>query len=375
MATIYEKQLRSGTSYQVKWREGGKQKALNFDNPNDAETFKRLLDANGQSFKVAESAMVEAKKRAPTFDEVLEQHLAMLTRASVGTVAKYRQLQRDHITPKLGPMAITAIEEFPHLVQWIKWMQDKGASPKTIANVHGLISATFATAVKLKHRPDNPCKGVQLPRSDKTKETATFLSYEEYRLLLSHIAEHYKPFVEFLVASGMRFSEATALTISDFNLRGKVPSVRVEKAWKTDEHGKWYIGPPKTSKARRTVSLPAPVVETIEPLLEGKPSDHVFTTRLWANRGGNPIRSAHFHTSVWQPAIRAAQADGLGKKPRVHDLRHTSASWLVQGGVNIYTISRRLGHESITVTMDRYSHLMPDALMEAAEGMRLALEG
>jgi integrase len=74
-----------------------------------------------------------------------------------------------------------------------------------------------------------------------------------------------------------------------------------------------------------------------------------------ATRGG-PVQHSYFHPKVWVPRTRKAGLEGV----RLHDLRHTHASWLIARGIDVVTISRRLGHESITTTIDRYGHLLPD---------------
>jgi integrase len=69
------------------------------------------------------------------------------------------------------------------------------------------------------------------------------------------------------------------------------------------------------------------------------------------------VRAQNFHTNVWQSARARAKDKGLTKKPRVHDLRHTNASWLIQAGVPRTVIQRHLGYESIQTTSDRFGHL------------------
>ncbi len=96
----------------------------------------------------------------------------------------------------------------------------------------------------------------------------------------------------------------------------------------------------------------------------GAPEDLLFVSSR-----GLPLRSGPFHTRVWQPAVTAA---ALGVRPRVHDLRHSHASALIAAGVSLPVVQRRLGHESITTTIDVYGHLAPDAYAgatEAAEAM------
>ncbi|TLM73150.1 site-specific integrase, partial [Pseudarthrobacter sp. NamB4] len=71
-------------------------------------------------------------------------------------------------------------------------------------------------------------------------------------------------------------------------------------------------------------------------------------------------------------AIMKAQTKGLAKRPRIHDLRHTNASWLLHAGLNIYMLQKHLGHKSITTTLDRYSHLLPEGLHDTTAAMNRA---
>ncbi len=108
---------------------------------------------------------------------------------------------------------------------------------------------------------------------------------------------------------------------------------------------------------------------------------------VFINAHGGPILNATFWPKHWSKAIAAAQnpvgADGqpdesalrLTKSPRIHDLRHTHASWLIAQGTDLFVVQRRLGHESITTTMDRYSHLLPEQQISAAAAAGRALEG
>jgi len=77
---------------------------------------------------------------------------------------------------------------------------------------------------------------------------------------------------------------------------------------------------------------------------------------VFVSAEGDAIRHSNFRNRVWAKATAAAGLQGL----RLHDLRHTHAAWLISAGVPVLAISRRLGHASITVTMDRYGHLLPE---------------
>jgi integrase len=218
----------------------------------------------------------------------------------------------------------------------------KGRAPKTIRNVHGPIYAAMETAVRLGYRPDNPCPGVQLPTGEKPKDEALFLTHAEFGLIMEAMGERYKTFTEFLVMTGTRFGEATAVTVADVDLLAKPASVRINKAWKRGKNSQYYLGATKTGAGKRTVALNPQLVELLVPLVASRAG----TDLLFSTPKGQRIAHKLYWQHYWMPAAEAAQAKGLKKSPRIHDLRHTHASWLIQDGVPLFTISRRLGHSS-----------------------------
>jgi integrase len=70
-----------------------------------------------------------------------------------------------------------------------------------------------------------------------------------------------------------------------------------------------------------------------------------------------------------------AQAGGLGRRPRIHDLRHSNASWLLQAGLDLFKLKLHLGHKSINTTIDRYSHLLPEGYDDTATALERAFAG
>nr|WP_051427554.1 tyrosine-type recombinase/integrase [Arthrobacter sp. H20] len=92
---------------------------------------------------------------------------------------------------------------------------------------------------------------------------------------------------------------------------------------------------------------------------------------MFLNPSGRPIDHRRAW-EIWDEAVRSAQAAGLDKKPRIHDLRHSNASWLLQAGLDIYKLQKHLGHRSITTTIDRYSHLLPEGVSDTAAAMNRA---
>jgi integrase len=130
----------------------------------------------------------------------------------------------------------------------------------------------------------------------------------------------------------------------------------------TEVRGKVVFGPPKTNASKRTLSLPAFLVTEIETHLEqySTSPDLVF-----AGRDGGPLRRNNFRRRVWIPAVEAAGLSPL----RFHDLRHSAAGLMIAQNTHPKLIQSRLGHSSITVTMDTYGHLLPSLDEEVAMGL------
>ncbi|MDQ0375940.1 tyrosine-type recombinase/integrase [Cellulomonas humilata] len=385
MASIRERRRRDGSrAFAVLWRDPdtGRQTSLTYDDERDATVAKQLIEAAGGYAAEAARIADAVRHRGPSVDDVISEHIELLTSVGADTRAHYRQQLASHISPVLGSYAVKSIT-YRHVANWVRTMSERGYAPKTIANVHGLFSAAMSTAVRLGYREDNPCAGVELPKSQATHDDMTVLTRDEFALLLSKVAGYYQPLVLLLVATGLRWGEATALTVADFDLRSTPATVRVTKAWKRDENRHWFVGPPKTRRARRTVSLPDDLLPILKGVVaEKSPGDLVFPNTI-----GNQLSSSRFWTQTWTPALDAAMnplhpdgspdpnAPRLTKRPRVHDLRHTHASWMIAAGVDLFILQRRLGHESITTTTETYAHLLPDQQASAAAAAGRALEG
>lgn len=135
----------------------------------------------------------------------------------------------------------------------------KPTSGKTIANKHGFLTGALNAAVRDGKIKANPCDGNRLPRWD--REEMVFLEREEFQLLLAALPEYWRPLVEFLVASGCRWSEATALNPGDVDLAAG--TVRIRRAWKTGDGG-YTLGVPKTKKSVRTINVPKRVLGLLD---------------------------------------------------------------------------------------------------------------
>lgn len=353
MASLDSYPLKSGaTQHRVRWYEGGTQHRELFTSREAAVKWKAVIEVAGDRGR-ALAALEQAAETGPTVAATMRAHIDQLTRVGPYQLKRYRGAVAQHFSGDLGAMPVAAVAH-ADVVAWVRWMQGKGLSAKTIANHHGLLSASMGTAVALGHRSDNPCSRVALPRDESVADTMRIIEPDVFEDLVEAMREHYRPFTRFLLYTGVRFSEATALVAADFRLDAKVPTVRVTKAWKEDESHGFYVGPPKTRKARRTVALGASCVAAVGPLVAAAGDGLVFRS-VW----GRPLRGTRYH-DAWRKAW-VMLGQGAEDRPRPHDLRHTHASMMLSAGMSLFELSRRMGHESTNTTARVYSHLMDDA--------------
>lgn len=356
------------THYKVAWRDGGgrdgKQTSETFDTKAEAELLRDYLNANGQSYTLAEEAFIQSRAHGPTMAEMAETHVRRLTGVADRTRADYRRDIRLHLIPGVGRIRAGQLTR-ANVRDWINSMEDDGVAPKSISNYHGLLSAIMNTAIEEGVRSDNPCKGVRLPERDRRGDSQKFMEPAEYKALLAEFPDRWKPLVETLAGTGARWGEAVALTVRDVVLDAEVPYVNIDKAWKRDDNNRYYVERPKTRRSVREVTIDDNLATKLAALCEGRePDDWVFT----AARGG-PVYYHGFYRDVWGPTMRRMTTKATARRRKPHDLRHSHGSWLAADGVDLATISRRMGHESITTTVNIYGHISARSQRAAADAL------
>ncbi|GAA2237812.1 hypothetical protein GCM10010401_07530 [Rarobacter faecitabidus] len=381
-------------AWQALFRVGKKQRSATFPDAAARDRWIKLVDNIGIEAAVE---VLEATEDGGTNTVTLSEYaLANIEERSgigEGTRHRYkREIRRDW--RKIGALPIDMVTE-RSVRQWLRDLERAGASAKTIRNKHGLLSSVLEHAVRDSSvdLSSNPCAHSQL-RKDDVQEEMSFLTPDEFAVLLGCMPVQYHAFTAALFGTGMRFSEATAIQVGDYDSQSE--SLRISRAWKKVPGG-WIVGPPKTKRGRRTVEMPDALVAYCEEARQSKaPSDLLFTTA----RGGR-IKHSTFYPDVWVPAVRLANglrgwpdrpaewepARGtmwhglqpaeksmkIGKPLRIHDARHTAASWMIASGATPQEVQYALGHESIQTTYDRYGHLMPGRGIKIKRAMSAAL--
>lgn len=362
--------------WRVQYRDAGKPRQETFRG-DSAEVAAHEYAALIERFDVKTARDVlrrrtTGRSTGPTLREFTTRFLdpasGLLTGVTEQTRVDYARSAQGFL-PILGDLPVDAITK-TDVGRWIVWQERQPSRQSgtiaagTVRKRHTLLSSILRVAVEQGLRHDNPAARAKLTRG--TRRDGVFLSADEFFVLLRFIPEHYRSLIVFLAGTGCRFGEATAVQWGDLDLRATPPTVRIQRAWKSDGHGNYKLGVPKSVKSLRTVSLPPDVVAALPPATSG----FVFRSVT-----GRQILNSNFNVKVWRPAVAAANDAErcaelgvlpIGKRPRVHDLRHTHVSWLIAGGAPLPFVQARLGHEKIDTTVGVYGHLLPDAHAEMA---------
>lgn len=360
---------KDGSPYwQVRFRENGHDCSVSWNDPIDAQNFDKLIRQVGPARAREVTRIIAAPSREMSLRTFLEKHNDGLAGLEPGTIARYRAYVRRDIGPALGDIPLTVLSR-DDIAGWIQDLTRSGASGKTIKNKRDYLAGALRAAVIQGLITRNPCEDVKAPRWDRADKV--FLEHDEFDILLAAVPEYWQPLVEFLVASGCRWSEATALNPNAVDRQAG--TVRITKAWKTGAGG-YVLGVPKTKRSVRTINVPTSTLDKLDYSGEWLFTNSGRDNRRNANPGG-PVRNTTFNPKVWQPAVARAQKNGLTKSPRLHDLRHTCASWLIQAGRPLPAIQAHLGHESIQTTVDVYGSLDRTAGRDNADIIAAILRG
>lgn len=268
------------------------------------------------------------------------------------SIKNKRYMIESHILPYFQDKKMNEITP-AHIIQWQQAMRQKGYAQTYLRMMQNQITALFTHASKIYNLPDNPCKKVKKmgkPVADKLD----FWTKEEYDRFIStmEVGSRYYVIFEILFWTGCREGEMLALTKSDIDFPNNRMSItktyyRIER--------RDVITAPKTEQSVRIIELPEFLTWEIKEYVDGLPNltEH---TRIF------PVVAE----TVQHKLKRQAEKAGV-KRIRVHDIRHSSAAYLINQGVQPLIIKERLGHKDIRITLNTYGHLYPNQQRQVAD--------
>ncbi len=247
-----------------------------------------------------------------------------------------------------------------HVRKWQNELKAQDYKPTYLKTIHNQLTAMFNYAMKFYKLQENPARTCG-SMGKKNAEAMEIWTPDEFHTFI-HVFDN-KPLsrvaFELLYYSGIRSGELLALTPNDLDFQKKTVSINKNFAVVNGEH---MIMEPKTPKSKRIIPLPDFLMDDLEWLIEQQydldVDDRIFD-----------FTKSHLNTEM----LRGINKTGV-KRIRVHDLRHSHASLLVELGFSILLIAERLGHERVQTTMETYSHLYPNKQTEVTTKLQKMVE-
>lgn len=297
-----------------------------------------------------------------TFASFVEQYTAdMKTRIKENTWATKDHIIRTKLLPYFGKLKMCNITA-QQIITWQNEMLDhkdengKKYSPGYLRSVNSQLSAIFNHAVRYYNLRENPCKKAGSMGKKKNREML-FWTKEEYLKFAEVMMDKPLSFYAFemLYWCGIREGELLALTPADFDF--EKCTVSITKSYQR-LNGQDLITTPKTEKSNRVIKMPQFLADEMQDYLKQlygiEPNDRMFT-----------VTKSYLHREM----DRGAKEAGV-KRIRIHDIRHSAVSLLIDMGFSATAIADRVGHESIDITYN-YAHLFPSKQTEMAEKLNM----
>ena len=312
--------------------------------------------------------------------EYLDRWLSECVKGTVkeSTFERYEYTIRPHIKPALGHIRLKSLTP-AHVRAFYRFKLDgaEGSArlaPATVHKLHGVLHKALDQAVADGLIPRNVTDAVKIPRIDR-EEINPLTAEEAGRLLEAAREDRLEALYVVAVHTGLRQGELLALKWDDVDLEAGTLRVRRTVTYSGRKHS---LSEPKTKKSRRTVRLTSGAVAALRDHLERQMEEIDRLGSLYRPGGlvfssttGSIINPSNLRNRSFARLLKRAGLSGRGV--RFHDLRHTCATLLLSRNVNPKIVSEMLGHATIAITLDTYSHVLPDMQEKAAKAMEEAL--
>lgn len=297
-------------------------------------------------------------------------------RVSEATFVSYESTLRTHIRPRIGTKKISQIK-LMDMQKIYGELMDSGLSARTVRYAHAISSMAFKQAVKWGIIARNPCEYADLPKQQR-KETKAFSPSQANRFLEVARKTKHGIIFEFALMSGMRPEEYLALKWSDIDFERSSATIRRALVW-NPKGGGFKKLETKTKQSRRTVILPGSLM-TILKKHKVSQSEYRFSLGaayenhdlVFASEIGGPIHYRNLTQRYYEKILKEAELDKEGFV--LYSLRHSCATLLLIAETNPKVVSERLGHTSVKMTLDTYSHVLPSMQRDATDRLASLLD-
>jgi integrase len=254
-------------------------------------------------------------------------------------------------------------------------LSERGLSARTVRYTHSILKQALKRAVRLNLISRNPTQYVELPAM-KRKEQRALSQVEASAFLEAARGDRWGALWEMLLVTGLRPGEALGLQWGDVAWDNR--RIRVLRSLSRAGDYSWKLVPPKTARSRRSVVVPQGTLDTLKRHRAKQLEDRLRAgdkfedlDLVFSDSTGQPLDYRIAVRRHFKRIVKELGFDGL----RAYDLRHTCATLLLAGGEHPKVVSERLGHASTVMTLDVYSHVLPDMQEGASEKLEAMLYG
>ncbi len=294
------------------------------------------------------------------------------------TFQRYTSIVELHLAPILGTIRLRDLRPAHIQAAYAAFRRQDGRgsklSAKTIFEHHAVLREALNQAVKWQLLGRNPAQAAAPPRPQRP-EMRVLSAGEANRLLEAATETRHYPLIYLALATGARLGELLALRWLDVDLdRAIMEIMRTARFFK----GRGVtFGQPKSHRSRRPIALSPETVKVLSDHRREQVEDRLRAGPGYEDRDlvfADPVGRAVYDSTVRRAFYGIIRVAGLGHL-RIHDLRHTAATLMLRAGVNPKVVSERLGHATVSITLDTYSHVLPDMQREAAAALDSILVG
>lgn len=342
---VFERRSSGGGTYYLRYfDQNGRQRQFKigrYEAVSFAAAKKRAQQLRSEVVMGGDPSAKKAEaKSVPLFSDIAAQHLAY-AKLHLRAHDSVEMVHRLHLLPKWGRMRVTDITRVS-MAQWLAEKRAGGLAPATVEKLRVMLGRSFelASQAGVQGCDKNPARG--LPRKPLNNARDRFLSSDEAARLRVAVAASQNPqlqhIVGLLLLTGARLRELLDARWDNVNL----------------DRQSWFIPDSKTGRSRYVpLSTPAVAIISALPRFRGCP---------WLVPNPDTLKPFVSIKHGWQKAIRTADLPGV----RIHDLRHSAASFMCAAGIDLYAVGKVLGHANVASTA-RYSHLNNQTLLAAVE--------
>jgi integrase len=308
-----------------------------------------------------------------TVAQYMERWLEDSARGDLGHRAyhNYKLQIRQHISPAFGRLKLSRLTA-AHIQSLYAAKLRDDLKPSSVRYIHAVLHRGLEQAVRFNLIPFNPAARVDPPKI--RQEEITPLDAEQARRFL-HAArgDRFEALYVLSLTTGLRMGEALGLRWSDIDL--DAGTLRVSRQVQRMREGGGLVFSEPKNASRRTLELPQRAVEALRSHRKKQAEEKLRATGygdsglVFATGKGTPIDAQNIINRFFKPLLKRAELPDI----RWHDLRHTYATLLLARGTHPTYVQKSLGHASVQLTLDRYSHWMPSMGRNTAQGIDEAL--